>query len=295
MGTVSSQMMISARRAFAGHGIFLRHRSFVLPRKDAQADNVLQTIGDVLSKRNPSFQLSGKHLCERGFQPEERYYLVLRRRVSSVFIYVAPAGDDLYISRSTSVLCSISFGRVLAMLLMILAICSPIWILPVVAATVAHSATSVYSTAVSGNTSGAYHGSSSNTSSAYGSTTATPSGSSGAYGSTAATPGSTNGNASAVLGLALLFGFLLSLASTISFFVLIWYLIRSFIYWLREKDFLIYLRSLFLKDFEMDDIMLLEHVTDMTIRMAVATIGLDASQIKPPEEGYKQDRRVRLL
>lgn len=234
-------MMASTRRAFAGHGIFVKHRSFLLPREGVEASRVLQEIGEILHKRNPNLQPGRENLRESGFQAEERHYLILRRRASTIFIYAAPAGDDLYISRSTSVLCPISTGRVILLVLMIMTTFLPLYILPIVL-------------------------------------TATRLGV-----SMLATPGT-----GAILGP------LTTLISLISFAVLSWYLIRSFAYWLREKDFKVYLRSLFLKDFEMDDIMLLEHVADTTIRAAVDKIGLNAGQITPPQEGYKQDRHIRL-
>lgn len=240
----SARMVIAMRRAFAGYGIPVKHRSFLLPRAGVEASRVLHEIGEILHKRYPSLQSSEENLRERGFQIEERHYFVLRRRVSTIFIYAAPAGDDLYISRSTSVLCSISAGRVIALVLMIIALFFPLYVLPVV------------STAM----------------------------------------GQDKGmGVLATLGISTILGPLATLIALTSFAALIWYLARSFTYWLREKDFKVYLRSLFLKDFELDDIMLLEHVADAAIRAAVNELGLDAGQITPPQEGYQQDRRVRLL
>jgi hypothetical protein len=77
------------------------------------------------------------------------------------------------------------------------------------------------------------------------------------------------------------------------FFIVI--LVRSFIYWLVEKDFWVLLRPNTLNDFQLDDIMLLEHVTDDTVKTAVQQIGLDASQITPPPMGYQAKRRIRTI
>ncbi len=262
MGTVPARILLSSRRAFAGYGIFLRHRSFVLPNAGAQADRILRAIGEISSQRNSSLQLRGKNLREHGFQAEERYYLTLRRRASTVFVYVVPAGDDLYISRSTSVLCPINLGRIFALLLMLIAICIPFLLLPGVMTSIAHSVETIY----------------------------------GIYGNTAHGASVNSGfSAPVALGMAVLLGALTIFCAVMNAAMLIWYLVCSIIYWLREKDFLVYLRSLFLKDFEMDDIMLLEHITDMTIRTAVDKIGLDASLITPPEGGYQQERRIGLL
>lgn len=228
------------RRAFAGYGIPVKHRSFLLPREGVEASMVLQEIGEILHKRYPSLQILFATLRERRFRVEERHYLVLRGKVSTIFIYAAPADDDLYISRSTSVLCSISTGRVIALVLMIMALFFPLYVLSVVSA-------------------------------------------------------ATKLGVHTALSISPMLGPLATLLSLISFVMLGWYLVRSFVYWLREKDFKVYLRSLFLKDFELDDIMLLEHVADAAVRAAVREIGLDAGQITPPQEGYQQDRHVRLL
>jgi hypothetical protein len=180
------------------------------------------------------------NLRESGYQMEERHYLIMRRGVSTIFIYVAPAGEDLYISRSTSILCSISTWRVVIMILLALI--------------VFFSLCSFLTTVAS----------------------------------------LSQGGVTAAIG-GIFSTFLFLPLSAISVAVLLWYLVRSFSYWLREKDFKVYLRSLIIKDFELDDIMLLEHAADMTIRAAVEGLGLDATKITAPEEGYKQNRRVQLL
>jgi len=249
MGTKPQQMTgaISLRRAFAGHGVFLKHNSWLLPRnnpnEEVEAGKVLIAVANILRQRNTSFQLKAENLRESGFLEEERHYLIVQRRVSTVFIYVAPAGNDLYISRSTSVLCSISRWRVLALVLLVFAVFLPICILPEIAAAMAQG----------------------------------------------------GGGALAAVGIAALLEPLLILISLASLAVLSWYLVRSFRYWLREKDSRVYLRTLYLKDFELDDIMLLEHATDLTIRAALEQLGMDASLIVPPSGGYQQDRRIRLL
>ena len=62
---------------------------------------------------------------------------------------------------------------------------------------------------------------------------------------------------------------------------------RSLIYWIMEKDFLRYLRPNILNDFNIDDIMLLERVTDDVVHSTVEQLGLDASKIAPPPQGYQ--------
>jgi hypothetical protein len=72
-------------------------------------------------------------------------------------------------------------------------------------------------------------------------------------------------------------------------------LIRSFIAWLVENDFLIYLRANSLNDLQMDDLALLKQVTDEAIRVSVQQVGLDSSKIIPSItiQGHQLRRQVR--
>ena len=94
-------------------------------------------------------------------------------------------------------------------------------------------------------------------------------------------------------------GYVLSLfLNFLSFVILLFFLImlvRSFFYWILEKDFLIFLRPNVLNDFNIDDIMLLEHVTDDVVQSAVEQQGLDASKITPPPLGYQPRQRIRAI
>lgn len=89
-----------------------------------------------------------------------------------------------------------------------------------------------------------------------------------------------------------------SFLNFLSYVILAFFIImgvRSLIYWILEKDFLIYLRPNTLNDFNLDDIMLLEHVTDDVIHSAVEQLGLDASKIAPPPQGYQPRQRIRAI
>jgi hypothetical protein len=96
------------------------HYSWLLDGKNVQAATLCTTIIELLRQRNfLDFQLSTARMKERGYQTEERDYIIAQRRVSSVFIYVAPAGRDLYISRATSVLTAIDIFRVIRLCVLI--------------------------------------------------------------------------------------------------------------------------------------------------------------------------------
>ncbi|GAC1350873.1 MAG: hypothetical protein NVSMB27_37610 [Ktedonobacteraceae bacterium] len=165
-------------------------------------------------------------LTERGILMEEREYLIAHRGVSTVFIYVAPAGQDLYISRATTVLPAINNVRV-ALLIGI----------PLLA---------IFGCSFLANTAPI-----------------------------------------------LAFTSLLIVPAFILFALVL--LVRSFIFWLIEKDFWAYLRSNVLNDFQLDDIALLEHVTDDVVRSAVEEAGLDASKIVPPAQGYQPKPKIRAV
>ncbi len=72
-------------------------------------------------------------------------------------------------------------------------------------------------------------------------------------------------------------------------------LVLSFVSWLVEKDFLVYLRFNTLNDFQIDDIAMLEQVVDDTIRGSVANVGLDASKVMSPlpVQSYQGKHHIR--
>ena len=236
MGTGQGQ--VSLRRAFAGYGTLVYHHSWLLSGGSEQAANARSTILDILRQRNiAGLNVNAQKLMERGLLMEERDYLIARRGVSTMFIYSAPAGNDLYISRATTVLPSISNVRVTIFCLLLLVMIIGFFV---------HPAPSPYSPF-------------------------------------------------AVDVVGTLVGALFTLLSWIILLFFLWALIRSFIYWLIEKDFWVLLRPNHLNDFQLDDIMLLEHVTDDTVKTAVKQVGLDASQVVPPTLGYQPRRRIRTI
>ena len=234
MGT--AQGLASLLRAFAGHGTLVAHHSWLLSGDHAHAGAVRDATRNKLQQRGiVKLLITPETLMERGILMEERDYLVAQRGICTVFIYVAPAGQDLYISRATTVLPAISNIRValccLGLVIMLFGFFSR------------------------------------------------PSPTDLLYGN--------------VLGffLASIFAFLT--APILSIFIFL--LIRGFITWLKEKDFWQFLRPNYLSDFNLDDLMLLEHVTDETVSDAVKQVGLDATKIVPPVMGYQPKQKIRAL
>ena len=233
MGTGQGQG--SLRRAFAGYGTLIFHHSWLISGGSEQTANARATILDILRQRNiPGFNVNPQKLMERGLLMEERDYLVARRGVSTVFTYAAPAGNDLYISRATTVLPAISTVRIVLVSLALIAMIIGFNI---------HSSSS----------------------------------------------------SSSLFPTVDIVGGFFSFVSSLILLFFIYALVRSFIYWLIEKDFWVMLRPNHLNDFQLDDIMLLEHVTDETVKTAVKQIGLDASQVTPPPMGYQPKRRIRTI
>jgi hypothetical protein len=64
---------------------------------------------------------------------------------------------------------------------------------------------------------------------------------------------------------------------------------------LRDKDFLRYLRTNHLSDFQIDDVAQLEARTDRALRATAQQVGLDSDAITPPEQGYLPARRIRFF
>ncbi len=129
MGTlVSGAGQVSIRRAFAGYGTLITHHAWLLPGDATRAGAVLSTTLELLRQRFiTNLRTSVEHLKERGVNiqgvtpMEEREYLKVQRGVTTVFIYIAPAGQDLYLSRSTNVIPAISSIRVVLFVLWVLA------------------------------------------------------------------------------------------------------------------------------------------------------------------------------
>jgi hypothetical protein len=112
----STQGMASIRRAFAGRGKLIMHHSWLLHGDNAYAHSgaVQSFIINTLRQRQiVGLSVNPEKLMERGVVMEEREYTTVHRSICTVFVYAAPAGQDLYISRATTALPAISTIRVI--------------------------------------------------------------------------------------------------------------------------------------------------------------------------------------
>ncbi|HKV58744.1 MAG TPA: zinc-ribbon domain-containing protein [Ktedonobacteraceae bacterium] len=101
------------KRAFAGYGMPVSRASWLIADQQAQANTLLAATRDDLAQRNlPGLTINQSRLSERSFMVENRDYLTAHRGSASVFVYITPAGRDLYISRTTTAQTPLSLVRV---------------------------------------------------------------------------------------------------------------------------------------------------------------------------------------
>ncbi len=112
------------KRAFAGYGLPVSRASWLIADQQAQANALLTATRDDLTQQGLSgLSVNSPHLTERAFMIENRNYITAHRGSASVFVYITPAGRDLYISRITTAQTPVSFPRfAILMLLLILMI-----------------------------------------------------------------------------------------------------------------------------------------------------------------------------
>jgi hypothetical protein len=246
----------SLRRAFAGHGHVVTHQSWLLNDEQAQANEVRHEINEMMAQSGLNeLQVVTEKLTDQSLVSEQREFTRIKRKLPTIFIYVTPAGRDLYISRATTVKPAISLIRT-GILLLVLAI---------ILCQLCNLATTIHA--------------------------ATTASSLGAYGSSG---GSTDPFSSAIG--AMLGGAAALACLDLPFFgLLLSALVRSLISWIFEKDPWVLLRPNSLNEFQRDDVALLEQVTDDIIRAAVKQLGLDASKIAAPTQGYQPPRKIRFI
>lgn len=229
------------RHAFAGRGSRMVHHSWLLDGEYLNAAKLHTAVANLLSQRSSqTLKLNIEKLQEQGHWTEEREYIVMQQGITTVFLYVAPAGQDLYISRTTTVRAPFNPFRIF---LLIFALGELLF------------GPSVLSKLLS----------------------------------------SLTIHRSVGAGIALIVPITIAILLIPSVLFLVTFLFASFRHWLTEKDFWVYLRRNTLNDFEVDDVMLLEHATDDAVRAAVDQLKLDATRIIPPVTGYQPRRRIRII
>lgn len=108
-------------RAFAGKGTPVHHQSWLLENKQAQPQNLrnsfieyIHTMGVLGVTSTP------ERLHEQGLAMEERDYVKVQYGTSSVFVYMAPMGQNLYVSRTSTI--QQPYSRIRMVVLAVLAV-----------------------------------------------------------------------------------------------------------------------------------------------------------------------------
>jgi hypothetical protein len=257
----------SLRRAFAGYGKVITHHSWLLNDQHAQANEVRRAINEMIAQSGLNgLQVVPEKLTDQSLVSEQREFTRIKRKLPTIFIYVTPAGRDLYISRATAVKPAISMLRT-AVFVLVLAALSYQFFGQLASLTAASHVLATAGQALTPASSPSGHGS----------------------------PDASLNPIFSALGIILLASTLLTCLDGPLIALLIAIIVYSLISWLLEKDFWVLLRPNFLNDFQRDDIALLEQVTDDIMRAAMKQLRLDANKIVAPAQGYQPPRKIRFI
>ena len=106
---------------FAGYGTRGRHVSWLLDNLGHQAGDLHAAVTERFQQRAvPSAQMGWQQLTAQGIIVERRPFYFVQRGITTVALYIAQFGRDLYISQVTYVKSPISSLRVIILALMIL-------------------------------------------------------------------------------------------------------------------------------------------------------------------------------
>lgn len=92
------------QRAFAGKGAPVHHTSWLLDGKQVQAAALRNSLIEQIQKQGVmGVNASSERLSEQGVILENRDYVKVQYGASSVFVYMAPMGQNLYVSRISTI------------------------------------------------------------------------------------------------------------------------------------------------------------------------------------------------
>jgi uncharacterized integral membrane protein len=116
----------SLRRAFAHRGTPVHHQSWLLDGRQVPPTQLRSTLVEQINRQNvPGVTPSFDRLHEQGLAFEERDFVRVQYGFSATYVYMAPMGQNLYISRTSTVRQPLSAIRevVLGGLFVLLLIC----------------------------------------------------------------------------------------------------------------------------------------------------------------------------
>lgn len=100
----SPSLLSTLQRGFAGKGTPVHHRSWLIENKQVAPQTLTSAFIANFQKQNVmGVQIEPERLREYGAVLEERDYVKVRYGASSVFVYLAPMGQNLYVSRTSTI------------------------------------------------------------------------------------------------------------------------------------------------------------------------------------------------
>ncbi|MGH2509373.1 MAG: hypothetical protein ACRDHZ_18495 [Ktedonobacteraceae bacterium] len=92
------------QRAFASKGTPVRHQSWLIDGKQVQPATLRNSLVESIQRQGVmGIAANPERLREHGVMMEERDYVRVQYGTSSIFVYMAPMGQNLYISRTSTV------------------------------------------------------------------------------------------------------------------------------------------------------------------------------------------------
>lgn len=92
------------QRAFAGKGTPVRHESWLIDGRQVQPATLRNSLVENIQRQGVmGVAAVPERLREKGVVMEERDYVRVQYGSSSIFVYMAPMGQNLYISRTSTV------------------------------------------------------------------------------------------------------------------------------------------------------------------------------------------------
>lgn len=96
--------LASLQRAFAGKGTPVHHTSWLLDGKQTQAATLRNSLVEQVQKQGVmGVTAAPERLSEQGVILEHRDFVRVQYGASSVFVYMAPMGQNLYVSRISTI------------------------------------------------------------------------------------------------------------------------------------------------------------------------------------------------
>lgn len=124
--------VVMLQRAFAGKGVPVHHQSWLLDGNQVQPAALRTSLLENIHKQGvPGVSAVPERLREYSVAMEERDFIRVQYGTASVFVYLAPMGSNLYVSRTSTVQQPFSRARITTLggLLVLLLLC---WLLSVI-------------------------------------------------------------------------------------------------------------------------------------------------------------------